>query len=270
MNPIDLKTLLEAGCHFGHKTNKWNPKARDFIYKAVGGTHIIDLVKTKEGLEQAALHIYNQAKNGRVLLMVGTKRQAQSIIKSIAEKYGTPYFNQRWIGGFITNFEEVRKNLDKLSTRKKTLADKQVASQYTKLERLNIQREVNKLENIYGGVANLERRPDMIFVVDVRKESATVKEASQYHIPVIGIVDTNSNTEGITYPIPANDDAIGSITCITTYLGQAYQEGYSEFEKKKTEEKANELKAKEAEEKRIQEKAEKEKKAEKTEEKETV
>lgn len=253
MKPVDLKELLEAGCHFGHKTNKWNPKAATFIYKAVGDTHIIDLIKTKEGLEQAASLIFETAKKGGTVLFIGTKRQASAIVKEAGERAGAPYFSSRWIGGFITNWEEVRKNIDKLSALRKELKDEMTNVRYTKLERLLKQREIGKLESIYGGVTALEKRPNVVFVVDIRKEEIALIEADQYNIPTIGIVDTNSDPTKVRYTIPANDDAVGSITYIVNYVTQAYKEGMEAGKKMREEA------AKKAEEQRI--KAEKDQKA---------
>ncbi|MBI4129805.1 30S ribosomal protein S2 [Candidatus Roizmanbacteria bacterium] len=225
MKPVDLKTLLEAGCHFGHKVNKWNPRASSFIYKAVGDTHIIDLTKTKEGLEVAADFIIQLVGSGKEIVFVGTKRQASSLVKEQAERVGAPYLNRRWIGGFVTNWFEVKKNLEKLNTLKKQRNDKSVITQYTKRERLLMDREMQKLDGNYGGVAMITEPPAAIVIVDTKKEITAVREAKQKGIILVGIVDTNSNPDIIDYVIPANDDAVGSITLILSYLADAYAEG---------------------------------------------
>lgn len=229
MQPVDLKALLEAGSHFGHKTNKWNPKASAFIYKAVGDTHIIDLAKTKEGLEKAAQVIFDVAASGKTVLFVGTKRQAAPILRNLASKVGAPFFSARWIGGFVTNWEEVKKNIDKLQQIRRDLKDQLAISRYTKRERGLMDREANKLESIYGGVTEMTERPAAIFVIDVKKEMAALQEANQYGIPTLGIVDTNADPSLIKYAIPANDDAVGSLTYILGYVMDVYKSGREKF-----------------------------------------
>lgn len=229
MQAVDLKALLEAGSHFGHKTNKWNPKASSFIYKAVGDTHIIDLAKTKEGLEKAAEVIFDMASRGKTVLFVGTKRQAAPIVEELASKVGAPYFSTRWIGGFITNWDEVKKNIDKLLQIRKDLKDQLTISRYTKRERGLMDREASKLESIYGGVIDMIERPGALFIIDVRKEMAAIEEANQYNITTIGIVDTNADPAMVKYAVPANDDAVGSLAYIINYVAQVYKEGREKF-----------------------------------------
>ncbi len=229
MKPVDLKELLEAGSHFGHKTNKWNPKASAFIYKAVGDTHIIDLAKTKEGLEKAAKVIYDIVASGKTVMFVGTKRQAAPILRDLATKVEAPFFSARWIGGFITNWDEVKKNMEKLQQIRKDLSDQLAMSRFTKRERGLMDREANKLESIYGGVIEMTERPAAIFVIDVRKEMAALQEANQYGIPTIGIVDTNADPTLVKYAIPANDDAVGSLTYILGYIMDVYKSGREKF-----------------------------------------
>lgn len=232
MQEISLKALLEAGCHFGHKTNRWHPKAASFIYKAVGDTHIIDLVKTKQSLQKAADFVAETVKNGGEVLFVGTKRQARAIIKEEVGKVGAPYFGSRWIGGFLTNWSEVQKNLAKLKNLKKQLLDTEEMKKYTKRERLLMQQEVNRLTDVYGGVEHLEHRPKALFLVDIRKEKTALAEGLRMGIPIVGIVDTNADPTTIDYPICANDDAVGSIKLVVSYIASAYQEGKAEEEKK--------------------------------------
>ena len=231
MEAVDLKVLLESGSHFGHKTNKWNPKASVFIYKAVGDTHIIDLAKTKEGLEKAAKAVLDIAKNGGTVVFVGTKRQAAPIVKELATAAGAPYFSIRWIGGFITNWDEVRKNSEKLEKLRRDLKDQNALTEFTKFERVQMEKEMVKLEGIYGGVTSVTRRPQALFIVDVRKEFAAIQEANQYKLTTIGIVDTNADPSSVTFPIPANDDAVGSITYIVKYIADAYKEGRAIYDK---------------------------------------
>src|SRR3989344_4343558 len=225
MQDIDLKVLLEAGTHFGHKTNKWHPSAAKFIYKAVGDIHIIDLVKTKENRESARDFIFQQVSQGKEELFVGTKRQAGAVIKQEAEAVNAPYISSRWIGGFITNWQEVKKNIEKMNQIEKDLKDASKMSKYTKLERVLMDRERGKLESVYGGVRKIEKNPDILFVIDVRKEETAILEARNNHLKVVGVVDTNTNCTKVDYAIPANDDAVGSISYITKIISEAYKEG---------------------------------------------
>lgn len=224
MQSVNLKDLLEAGCHFGHKSERWHPKAAQFIYQAREGIHIIDLAKTKERLEQAAEFIQSLGKDGKNLLFVGTKRQASSIIKSEAERVEAPYFCQRWIGGFLTNWETVHQNLEKI----RRLEEEQTSGAwdvFPKHERLKLRRYLNRLKFFYGGVSSLDQIPDALFVVDIRREKVAVSEARKKGIPIIGIVDTNSDPTQVDYSIPANDDAISSVEFIVKYIAEAYREG---------------------------------------------
>lgn len=253
MQNIDLKILLEAGSHFGHKTNKWHPSASKFIYKAVGDIHIIDLVKTKKHLEDARSFIFEQVSQGKEVLFVGTKRQAGAIIKQEAESVSAPYINSRWIGGFITNWQEVRKNVERMNQIEKDLKDPSKMSKYTKLERVLMDRERGKLEGVYGGVRDLEKTPQILFVIDVRKEDTAIAEARHNHLKIVGIVDTNTDATKVDYAIPANDDAVGSISYITKIIVEAYKEGKAAWEKNK--EKA--AQEKEAQDKKLAEKHQK-------------
>lgn len=241
---IKLKDLLEAGCHFGHQVTRWNPKMKSYIFGARDNVHIFDLVKTKEGLEKAAAYVRQLADYSGKIVFVGTKRQAKDIIKEAAIKIGMPYVSERWIGGTITNWEVIKKNIDKL----KDLKAKKKAGEfknYTKKENLLIDREIACLEKTYGGITDLEKLPEAIFVVDVKKEFGAVKEASERGVKIIGVVDTNSDPTLVDFVIPANDDATKSIQLIVNYIAQAIQEGKKtpalkrqEKEKKKTKKKA--------------------------------
>lgn len=224
MPDIDLKTLLEAGCHFGHEVKRWHPKAAAYIYTSRDKIHIIDLAKTKDALLKACGYVKKLGEQGKILLFVGTKRQAKGIILSEAQRVKAPYFSQRWIGGFMTNWSEIKKNLDKLNS---MTEDKKVGKwqKFTKHEQLTLDRERQKLEKSYGGVKHLTGLPDALFIVDVRKEGTVVAECLQKQIPIIGIVDTNSDPSKIDYPIPANDDAVKSIALVTKYIADSYEEG---------------------------------------------
>jgi len=241
MKEISLRELLEAGCHFGHEVKRWNPRAAQFIYTTRDRIHIIDLVKTKEGLLAAGEFALKLGTEGKKLLFVGTKRQAKKLIHDEAVRVDAPFFSQRWVGGFITNWTEVKKRIDKLN---KMDADKKTGAwqKFVKHEQLKLDRERLKLEKYYGGVKQLSDHPDALFIVDVKKESAAVSECLKAGIPIISIVDTNSDPTKINYPIPANDDAVKSITLLISYLANAYEEGLQAFKKKevKTEVKAKE------------------------------
>ncbi len=230
MQEIHLKDLLEAGCHFGHEVRRWHPKADSFIYSSRDNIHIIDLSKTREGLLQAGEYARQIGLQGKKLLFVGTKRQSKSIIKNEAERIGAPYFEKRWVGGFITNWSDIKKSIDKLNRMDE---DKKNGSwqKFPKHEQLKLDRKRQQLEKFYGGVKHLKNTPDALFVVDVKKEGSAVSECLIYNIPIIGVVDTNSDPTKIDYPIPANDDAVKSITFLVTYIATAYGEGLEEFQK---------------------------------------
>jgi small subunit ribosomal protein S2 len=232
MRQISLEELLEAGCHFGHQVTRSNPKAREFIYEARDNIHIIDLGKTKQGLEEAGAFIKDVASKNGKLLIVGTKRQARGVIEDVlrvAQDKGAGesiyYVVNRWIGGLLTNFSEVSKNFEKLKTLTENLEDEEVKSRYTKKEIGQWLKEKQKLERIYGGVATLKEKPDAIFIVDSHLEDLVIREAIRQSVTTVAIVDTNADPDIIDYPIPANDDAVGSIKLITTYIIDAWIEG---------------------------------------------
>jgi len=230
MQPVHLKDLLEAGCHFGHKTERWHPKAERFIYQSRDGIHIIDLAKTKKNLEAAAEYLRDMAAQGKPALFVGTKRQAQGVVKETAERVDTPYLTHRWIGGFLTNWEQVHKNLERI----RKLEEEQATNAWDKFpkhERVKLSRYLSKLKIIYGGVIELFELPKVLVLADIRKEKAAVKEARMRGITSIAIVDTNSDPTLVDFPIPANDDAVGSVAFIIKYLADAYAEGAAVYEK---------------------------------------
>ena len=232
MRDITLEELLEAGCHFGHQVTRSNPKARDFIFEARDNIHIIDLAKTKEGLEEAAAFIKGVASKNGVLVVVGTKRQARTIVEEVLRQAqdkgagdGLFYITNRWVGGLLTNFSEVSKNFKKLHDFETDLQDDEVRARYTKKEIGGWEKEKNKLENLYGGVAKITKKPDALFIIDSHLENLAVREALVTHVPTIGIVDTNADPSVLDYPIPANDDAVGSIKLIVSYIIDAWIEG---------------------------------------------
>ena len=246
MQDISLKDLLEAGCHFGHKSDRWHPKAAGFIFQERDGIHVIDLAKTKSGLALAAEFIKQLAKSGGTVLFVGTKRQAAAIIKEEAETVGAAYIKKRWIGGFLTNWEQVHKNLDKI--RRLTEEEKNGTwNKYPKHERVKLSRYLHKLNEFYGGVVPLTEPPKALVVIDIKREAVAVAEANNVATPVIAVVDTNSDPTPVQYVIPANDDAVGSIKFITHYLAEAYREG-NEERAKETEKSQSEAKVEKVEE----------------------
>jgi len=228
---ITLKALLEAGCHFGHQTRRWNPKMKPYLYDIRQGVHIFDLVKTKEGLEAACEFAKKAAEEGKKIVFLGTKRQARAVIEEVAKKIGIPYVNERWIGGTITNWEQIKKNLDKLAEMKKA-KEKGEYKKYTKREQILLDKEIARLERFYGGLVGLEEMPDILFVIDIKRESTAVREAKKKGLVVIGLVDSDSDPDWVDWIIPGNDDAVGSIKFVVEKIGEAVREGKSLFEKK--------------------------------------
>jgi small subunit ribosomal protein S2 len=268
MQEITLQQLLEAGCHFGHKAERWNPRASTFIYTKKDGIHIIDLAKTKEGLEKAMNFVRDTVAAGGDILFIATKRQAKEVVKEAAKKAGAPYFTERWIGGFLTNWEEIRKNVTKANA---MAAEKENGDwkKFPKHEQVKLGHHLDRLNMFYEGVLTIKHQPKAFFVVDVRKEISAVREAKRCDIPVLAIVDTNSDPKDIAYVIPANDDAVGSVTFITNAIAEAYAEGMKlrEATAKPEQPEKKETKQVAKEEKKVKQV---EKKVEKTEEKPVV
>jgi len=238
---ISLKELLEAGCHFGHQTVRWHPKMKPYIFAARDGIHIFDLVKTREGLAGASEFIAKTIKEGGKALFVGTKRQAKEAVLKTAKKLGQPYVVERWLGGTLTNWDQIKKRIERLSEMK----EKREAGEYkefTKKERLLLDREIARLEHFFGGIASLEDLPDAIFIVDTKKQKAAVAEAAKKEIPIVAICDTNSNPDKIDYVIPANDDAQKSIELILSKIKEAVLE--EETTKKRKKEKGSQKSSK--------------------------
>ena len=230
MREITLEELLEAGCHFGHQVTRSNPKARDFVFEARDNIHIIDLAKTKLGLEEAGAYARDLASKNGTLLIVGTKRQAQEIVKKEIEKAGKNvfYVTDRWIGGVLTNFSEVSKNFKKLQDLTDKIQSEDERAKYTKKEVGLWEKEKQRLTSLYGGIAGMQKPPDAMFIIDSHFEDLAVREAANMGITTVAIVDTNADPLIIDYPIPANDDAVGSIQLITSYIMDAWVEGQNE------------------------------------------
>ncbi len=234
--------LLEAGCHFGHLKRKWNPAMAPYIYMERNGIHIIDLNKTAVKIDEAAEALKNLAKQGRKVLFVGTKKQAQEVVAQHATEVGMPYITERWAGGMLTNFPTIRKAVKKMSSIDKMMTDG-TFDNISKREKLQITRQREKLEKNLGSIADLTRLPSAIFVVDVMKEHIAVAEANRLGIPVFGIVDTNSNPNNIDFVIPANDDATKSIDVIMAAVCDAIKEGIEERKVEKADEEAAQAQA---------------------------
>ena len=227
--------LLDAGVHFGHLTRKWDPKMAPYIFMERNGIHIIDLNKTMTRLEEAAAAIKQIVKSGRKILFVSTKKQAKDIVVEQAKSVNMPYVTERWLGGMLTNFATVRKSIKKMSNIDKMTKDG-TFDVLSKKEKLMIQRERIKLENLLGGIADLNRLPAALFIIDVKKEHIAVSEALKLNIPTFAMVDTNSDPSNIDFPIPANDDATKSIALITDIIITAVKEGLEERKRDKEEE----------------------------------
>ncbi len=219
-----LQELLEAGVHFGHQVRRGNPRMRRFIYGARDGVHIIDLTESEKGLKEAVEFLTKTAAENKTILFVGTKKQAKEIVEEWAKKLNLPYLTERWIGGFLTNFEEIFKNIKKLKELKEQ-KEKGELTKYTKKEQLLLDRKMFKFERDLGGALDLEKLPDAIFVVDAVKDEVAVKEAHRIGIKVVAIADSNSDPTLMDYPIPGNDDAIKSIRIIMDTVGEAIAEG---------------------------------------------
>jgi len=231
---ITNQELMDAGVHFGHLTRKWNPKMAEYIFMENNGIHIIDLNKTVKNLEEAAYALKNVVRSGRKIMFVATKKQAKDIIAEEATRLNMPFVTERWLGGMLTNFATIRKSLKKLQQIEKLMKD-EAFTNLAKRERLMITREKAKLEKLLGGIADLNRLPAALFVVDVKREHIAVGEAQKLNIPVFAMVDTNSDPSNIDFPIPANDDAFKSISLITKYIGKHIEEGLNERKKDKEE-----------------------------------
>ena len=221
---IPLKSLLEAGAHFGHQTKRWNPKMKPFIFAARNGIHIIDLQKTTAGLTTAYNYVTETVAGGGRILFVGTKKQAQDVISEEAGRAGQLYITQRWLGGTLTNFSTMRKRLRYLNDLE-SQRDRGEFGKLTKAEGLKLEQEIEKLNRVFAGLKTMERLPSALFIVDPHKEDLAVKEAVKVGIPVVAMVDTNCDPDPINYIIPCNDDAIRSIRLITSKIADAAAEG---------------------------------------------
>ena len=232
MEKPTYKDLLEAGVHFGHMKKKWNPKMAPYIFMERKGIHIIDLNQTLKSMEAAGNALQQIAKSGKKILFVATKKQARSIVAEAARSVGMPHVTERWLGGMMTNFATIRRSVKKMNNIDKMLADGSLTS-VTKKERLTLTRERNKLEKVLGGIANLNRIPAAVFIVDIAHEHIAVSEAHKLGMRTFGVVDTNADPNQVDYAIPANDDASKSVELMVKYAASRIQEGLNERNKNK-------------------------------------
>jgi small subunit ribosomal protein S2 len=238
---VALQDLLMAGTHFGHLTRRWNPKMKKFIFMEKNDIYIIDIKKTLAMLERACEEVANIVRSGERILFIGTKKQAKDIVRIEAERCGQFYVNERWLGGTLTNFITVKKSIKRLKNLEKMATDG-TYEKLTKKEILHVEREKEKLEKVLGGIKEMAKLPGAIFVIDVKKEAIAVQEADRLNIPIIGLIDTNSDPDLIDFPIPGNDDAFKSINIITRSIADAIIEAkqgqvYEEVEEEAIEEK---------------------------------
>ena len=221
---ISMKKLLEAGVHFGHQTRRWNPKMAEYIFTERNGIYIIDLQKTSDKVDEAYNFIKEVVANGEDILFVGTKKQAQESTKAEATRCGMHYVSQRWLGGMLTNYQTIRKRIDKLNSLK-TMEEDGTFDLLTKKEVIKLKNEADRLEKFLGGIQNMDKLPGALFVVDPRKEKIAVEEARKLAIPIVAIVDTNCDPDEIDYVIPGNDDAIRAVKLLTATMADAVLEG---------------------------------------------
>ncbi len=220
----DLQQLFDAGCHFGHQSRKWHPQMAQFIYMEKDGVHIFDLAKTASQLQDAYNYVYELGRTGGTFVMVGTKRQAKELVKTAAESAGAMYITSRWLGGLLTNWDQVQKSLKRMIDIETGLQTDAFKG-YTKFERVQLEKEQGRLERFFAGIRNLKKRPDCLFVVDPAREKNVIREAQSMGVPVIAMIDSNADPRLVDIAIPANDDALTSIQLIVNEIAKAYTAG---------------------------------------------
>lgn len=223
--PVDLKAMLEAGVHFGHKTSRWHPKMAPYIHSKRQDSHIIDLTKTAAALEEALPFLTEVAASGKKVLFVGTKKQAKDLVKTVAEKTDQPYVTERWIGGMLTNVATVNSQIKKLKDLERRMENGDLEKRYNKLEVQRFQEEIDELNHKYGGIKNLNGRPGAVVVVDILTDDNAVREAKTLGVPVVAVADTNADPSGIDYVVPGNDDALKGLQLLLDYFSAAVAEG---------------------------------------------
>ncbi len=225
MADVDIKQLLEAGAHFGHKTERWHPKMGQYIHSKRGGSHIIDLTKTVAKLEEALAVVEEVASKNKQVLFVGTKKQAQDIVKNLAVATGQPYVTERWLGGMLTNWNTIGAQIKHLVSQEAKMASGELAGKFNKLEVQRFQEEIDAMNVLYGGIKELNARPGVVVIFDVVHDANAVKEALKLKLPIVGVCDTNANPTPITHPIPCNDDAIKTLQLLADYFQAAVEAG---------------------------------------------
>lgn len=228
---VDIKKLLESGAHFGHKTSRWHPKMAQYIHSKRNGSHVIDLTRTVEGLENALTFLEQTAASGKQVLFVGTKRQGKDIVKKAAEDTGMPFVVERWIGGMLTNTATMNGRIKHLKDLETKMDSGALEAKYNKLEIQRYQEEIDAMNHMYGGIKHMNQRIGAVFIIDVNEDVNAVREARKLHVPIVAIVDTNADPTLIDYPVPANDDAIKAIQLITDYVVAAVEAGKSKAKK---------------------------------------
>lgn len=225
MADVDIKQLLEAGAHFGHKSSRWHPKMAPYIHSKRNGTHIIDLTKTVEELEKALSFLTKTAADGKQVLFVATKPQAKDTVKKAAESVNMPFVTERWLGGMLTNRNTMSGRIKHLKDLEEKMANGQLEAKYNKLEVQRFQEEIDEMNRIYGGVKEMNPKLGAVFTIDIIAEDNAVREAKKLGVPIVAIVDTNTDPSKIDYPIPANDDALKTIKLVTDYVVKAIEAG---------------------------------------------
>jgi small subunit ribosomal protein S2 len=231
---VSLEDLLNSGAHFGHQTKRWNPKMEEYLYGSDNGVHVFDLTKTKPLIEEALEFVSKSVKEGKTVLLLGTKKQIKDKVAEVGEELNIPYVNERWLGGTISNFPQMQRSLKKMEEMAANVTSG-FYNKYTKKERLLIDREITRLERFFGGIKNLKGIPDVLFVIDTKREAGAVYEANAKKVTVVGIVDSNSDPDMIDYPIPMNDDASKALEYILELFKQAVTEGSKKIVKVKSE-----------------------------------
>ena len=231
MASISMKLLLEAGVHFGHQTNKWNPKMKPYIFGARNGIYIIDLQQTVGLFQTAYQFVVDTVMNGGEVLFIGTKKQSQESIREESDRAGMPYVNQRWLGGMLTNFTTIKKSIDRLNDLDRMFADDSIKA-FPKKEIMGLQKDKEKLSKVLGGIRNIKGLPGALFIVDPKREQIAVTEARKLKIPIVAMVDTNCDPDVIDYIIPGNDDAIRAIKLFSAKMADAVLEGKKKFEER--------------------------------------
>jgi small subunit ribosomal protein S2 len=228
---VDIKKLLESGAHFGHKTSRWHPKMAPYIFDKRDGSHIIDLTKTVEKLNEALAFLSQTSSTGKQILLVGTKRQAQDIVRKLADDTKMPFITERWLGGMLTNWNTIGGRVKHLKDLEARMASGELANKYSKLEVQRFQEEIDQMNVLYSGIKDMNGRPGAVVIFDIVHDANAVREARKMRLPIVGIVDTNADPTLVTYPIPCNDDAIKAIQLIAEYIQSTIAEGKNTIRK---------------------------------------